>query len=154
MGIELICENKGFVCSYSYWGTILLDVMKATIEYLKDKFEKDLVENQNQDDVDSYYDIYKNQILNIKDINYSVMNALNYFDVGGLFILKNQSGYDGIFTVGNSLDICDLFDKIKPFMEKYNNTYESIYIKEGRFYDRLYDVFEESYQTKTKVIIC
>ena len=153
MGIDLICENKRFVCSYSYWTTILSDVLKATLEYLKDKFDLDQ-KNQNQDDIDSYYDIYKNQILNIKDINYSVINALNYFDVGGLFVLTNQSCYDGIYTIGNSLDICDLFDKIKPFMEKYNNTYESIYVKEGRFYDRLYDVFEESYQTKTKVIIC
>ena len=81
------------------------------------------------------------------------MNALNRFDIGGLFALCNQSDCEGYYTPGNSLDICSLFDIIEPFVKKYS-CYDFIYNKEGRMYNRIYDVFEESYKTKKKVSIC
>ena len=85
--------------------------------------------------------------------NLKYMNALNRFDVGGLFALCNQSDCEGYYTPGNSLDICSLFDIIEPFLKKYS-CYNCIYTKEGRTYNRIYDVFEESYKTMKKVSIC
>jgi hypothetical protein len=80
-------------------------------------------------------------------------NALNKFDIGGLFALCNQSDCEGYYTPGNSLDICSLFDRIEPFVKKYS-CYDCIYNKEGRMFNRIYDVFEESYKTMKKVSIC
>ena len=81
------------------------------------------------------------------------MNALNNFDMGGLFALCNQSDCEGYYTPGNSLDICSLFDKIEPFVKNYK-CYYCIYTKEGRLFNTLYKVFEHSYKTLCKVSIC
>ena len=87
--------------------------------------------------------------------NLKYMNALNRFDIGGLFALCNQSDCEGYYTPGNSLDICSLFDRIEPFVKNYS-CYDSIFPKreEGTNYNRVYDVFEESYKTMKKVSIC
>ena len=82
------------------------------------------------------------------------MNALNHFDIGGLFALCNQSDCEGYYTPGNSLDICSLFDKIKPFVKKYS-VYDDIYENARNFHNKsVYEVFEHSYKTLNKVIIC
>lgn len=44
------------------------------------------------------------------------MNALNKFDIGGLFVLCNQDDSDRYYTHGNSLDVCCLFDRIGLFV--------------------------------------
>ena len=80
------------------------------------------------------------------------MNALNNFDMGGLFALCNQSDCEGYYTPGNSLDICSLFDKIEPFVKKYD-CYNCIYTKEERLFNTVYEVFEHSYKTMKKVTI-
>jgi len=80
------------------------------------------------------------------------MNALNYFEVGGLFALCNQSDCEGYYTPGNSLDICYLFDKIQEHMKKYDG-YDCIYVEEGRVFNTIYSVFEHSYTTSKKVTI-
>ena len=86
--------------------------------------------------------------------NLQHMNALNRFDIGGLFALCNQSDCEGYYTPGNSLDICSLFDRIEPFVKKYS-CYDAIYEKEGRFHNNtVYEVFEHSYKTLNKVNIC
>ena len=77
---------------------------------------------------------------------------MNYFELGGLFALCNQTDCEGYYTPGNSLDICSLFDRIEPFVKK-NDDYNCIYNKEGRLYNRLYDVFEYSYKTLKRVTI-
>ena len=85
--------------------------------------------------------------------NLKYINALNRFHIGGLFALCNQSDCEGYYTPGYSLDICSLLDRIEPFVKKYD-CYNCIYTKEGRTYNRIYDVFEESYKTMKKVSIC
>ena len=50
--------------------------------------------------------------------NSKYRNALNYFELGGLFALCNESNFEGYYTIGNSLDICVLFDRIKNHMKK------------------------------------
>lgn len=81
--------------------------------------------------------------------NLNVMNAFNYFEINGLLALCNQNDCDGYYTPGNSLDICNLLDKIKDFI--FNNiiVYNQIYINNNK----LYSVFEESHKTIRNVVI-
>jgi len=54
------------------------------------------------------------------------INSLNYFGLGGLYALCNQSDCEGFYTPGNSLDIYRLLVKIKPRVEKYEDFYDRI----------------------------
>ena len=85
--------------------------------------------------------------------NFNYMNSLQHFNVGGLFALCNQTDCEGYYTPGNALDICLLFDKIKPFMKKYD-VYPCIYKTENEMFDNLYELFEYSHQTCRKICIC
>jgi hypothetical protein len=82
--------------------------------------------------------------------NLNIMNAFNYFEIGGLIALCRQNDCDGYYTPGNSLDICILFDIIKDTVMMHNIfIYDCIYIAKNN----LYDLFQESYTTVNKVII-
>ena len=82
--------------------------------------------------------------------NLNLMNAFNYFEIGGLIALCNQNDCDGYYTPGNSLDICILFDIIKDAVMTHNVfIYDFIYTSKNN----LYDLFQESYATVNKVII-
>ena len=81
------------------------------------------------------------------------INALNNFDIGGLFALCNQSDCEGYYTPVNSLDICSLFDKIEPFVKKYSCYFRIYNEKEDSDYNSVYEVFEHSYKTLTKITI-
>lgn len=191
MGIDLYCTSaKTFGTSYSIWNTIRTHIIKATFDYIEDKFDKDLIQygdlsedHENWIGENSSYYNYKNILLELKTLVFppssnshiynqdvynhvnkfiiafcqvrqlDFLNALNYFGIGGLYALCNQSDCEGLYTPGNSLDICSLFDKIELFVKKYD-TYQGIYNKESRIFDNcLYDVFQHSYNTKENVII-
>jgi len=92
--------------------------------------------------------------------NYYYLNALNHFGLGGLFALCNQSDTEGYYTPGNSLDICMLLDRIKPFIKETTGTYDFVFTEEKSLDETriianpMYDVFEHSYKTLTNVKIC
>jgi hypothetical protein len=187
MGIDLYCGDITFGCSYSSWNNIRTEIIKATIDYIQDKFEKDkeLYGNLSEDDENyigdgSLYNAYMENLLLFKNnilcqtlinndpylsdnkINklikccYNIMfiNALNYFELGGLFALCNQSDCEGYYTPGNSLDICSLLNRIEPFVIKYK-CYNSIFPirEEVRLCNTVYEVFEYSHKTLHKVDI-
>jgi hypothetical protein len=87
--------------------------------------------------------------------NLSYVDSLIYFDIGGLYSLCNKSDCEGFYSVGNSVDICKLFDLIEPFIKLNNeDTHKAIYIPESRFYGNcLYDLFKESATQNKKIII-
>jgi hypothetical protein len=186
MGIDIYCGEKTFGTSYSDWGEVRSNIIKATIDYILDKFDKDQELYKNIEEYDdnwigkgsSYY-CYMNNLCDLKEKlldtnqiksvfgitidntlnnfinlcnNLKYVNSLNYFEIGGLYALCNQSDCDGYYTPGNSLDICRLFDQIKPFMQKYYGYYY-IYVEEGRVYNTVYSVFENSYMNTQKVRI-
>jgi hypothetical protein len=187
MGIDICCGDKSFCCSYSTWGEARIAIIKATIEYVQDKFDKDkeLYKDLPEGDENwigegSEYYCYMTDLREAEDIllsqtpiktvfglpfdntvnnfiklcnNLKYMNALNYFELGGLYALCNQSDCEGYYTPGNSLDICALFDRIEPFVKKYM-CYDFIYTEEGRAFNTVYAVFEHSYKTLKKVTIC
>lgn len=87
--------------------------------------------------------------------NLSYVDALIYFDIGGLYSLCNKSDCEGFYSIGNSVDICQLFDLIEPFI-KINNedTHSAVYKTETRFYGHcLYELFKESKTQNKKITI-
>jgi hypothetical protein len=88
--------------------------------------------------------------------NLGYIDALIYFDIGGLYSLCNKGDCDGFYSVGNSIDVCQLFDLIEPFIKKINeNWHFAIYKIEGTPMDnRLYDLFKESVTKNKKISIC
>ena len=178
MGVDFNCGDFSRACSNSTWYDFRCDAIQATYDYIEDKYKKDkeLFGHLTEDEEGwigegSNYHSYISIFLEYKKIctvrsnsiiidhvnefvhvcyNYHYMNALNFFGVGGLFSLCNQSDCEGYYTPGNSLDICSLLDKIKPFFTKYN-TYRLAYAED---YETVYEVFDHSYKTLHNVTIC
>ena len=100
---------------------------------------------------------FDNHINNFIDItrNLSYVDALIYFDIGGLYSLCNKSDCEGFYSVGNSVDVCQLFDLIEPFV-KLNDEYKhsAIYVSGTGFYCKsLYELFKESKTQNKKITI-
>lgn len=188
MGVDFYCGDVTFGCSYGRWDDLRQTVIRATFDYIQDKFqrEEELYKNITDEEDNNYigkgstYDCYKNDIkgaiklmesmtsTNVFGINNTVNNfislckslshidALIYFDIGGLYSLCNKSDCEGYYSVGNSIDICQLFDLIEPFIKKNNEDwYGAIYEADKRPMDnRLYDLFKESAIKNKKISIC
>ena len=130
---------------YNYYVIKLLE-LRRVLEKQQDK-KKEL-----DDTIGVFNRMFIQAYSNMDVIN--LLNALNFFDIGGLYALCNQSDCEGYYTPGNSLDICALLDRIEPFLKRNNfDLYEGIYIQEGRTSNRLYDIFEHSYRMLCKVNI-
>lgn len=163
MGIEFICGSTHFCCSCTYWDKIQREIIIAMFNYIQYKHDtlpqndrsykpymdellklkKYVIENTENDSINIFVQMSK-------DINF--MNALNYFDIGGLVVLCQE--YDcEYYSPGNSLDICRLFDIIEPFLKKYS-CYDCIYTNNSGSFNTIYEIFENSYNTLRKVTIC
>ena len=81
------------------------------------------------------------------------INILIQFGVGGIYTLCNKSDCEGFYSVGNSYDICELLNVIKPFTikNKDNLDDEENYIY--RCTDKLIELFQESLDKKLIVYI-
>ena len=86
-------------------------------------------------------------------VNTANIDALNYFDIGGLYSLCNKSDCSGYYTSGNAVDIIELLNLIEPFVKKYDDIYFSIYDIEGKCNNRLYDLYKESALKNAKICI-
>jgi hypothetical protein len=110
---------------------------------------------QNINDYNEY-----NNLTNFIDIcnkEFYYIDALIYFNVGGLFTLCYKMDSEGHYSPGNSLDICELFDLIEETVKNSElpNLYETIYSKyNNSFSVRLYDIFNESFTKKIPAKIC
>ena len=190
MDIHIYSNDKTFSCTYNYWHKIRTNIIKATMDYIKDKFTKDKelfisedINDKNYIGIGSHYNYYMNnmyEIINeINEVNkgnfyyvnmdmqldntlrvfmsfvseFKHLSALNYFGLGGLFALSNQSDSEGYYTPGNSLDICLLLDKIKFYMKKYEG-YNCIYKLNMVESNTIYDVFETSRIKLINVVLC
>lgn len=183
MGVDLYCDNLSFSCSYGYWNNIRMNIILATFDYIQFKFEKDeelyknITDQENENYIGDYsnYNSYKNYLLEfIKAFslsritcngidkfiylttNLSYIDALIYFDIGGLYSLCNKTDCEGYYSVGNSIDICQLFDLIEPFIKKYDEyCHSSIYeINDIRIVTNIYLIFKQSATHNKKVSIC
>jgi hypothetical protein len=166
MGINLRSGDQTFSCSYSGWNNIRLKIIKACYYYLQETFQKDLqsyghITNTEDEHWIGHGSIYSSRKKDMRQFNLDTnlpcvvlfKTALNYFQLGGLHALCNQSDCDGYYTPGNSLDICCMFDKIQPFIKEQaiNHTdYAELY---DTIYDNLYNIFEHSYTTVNTITI-
>lgn len=81
------------------------------------------------------------------------VNALLRFEVGGLYTLCTKSDHGGYYSPGNSLDICLLLDKIKPFAIKHNSYKEQKGYTTIYGIDSIYSVFNFSHATLQNIYI-
>lgn len=190
MGVDFHCGDVSFGCGYSTWNDIRIDIIKATFNYILDKFQKDynLYKDLDTDDKNwigegSEHYIYKMEILKIIETtrvgekrtsavfqietDYTINNFINttrtlshvdaliYFNIGGLFSLCNKSDNQGYYSPGNAVDICQLFDLIEPFVKNVSeDTHWSIYVREGRTCtNSVYDLFKEGACKNKKINI-
>lgn len=187
MGVDFYCGDVTFGCSYGSWNDLRQTVIRATFDYIQDKFQseeelyKNIIDEEDENFIGegSTYNCYKNDINNIiKKMdsiistnvfganntinnfislckNLSYVDALIYFDIGGLYSFCNKSDCEGYYSVGNSIDICQLFDLIEPSIKKINeNWHGAIYEADKRPMDnRLYDLFKESAIKNKKITI-
>ena len=139
-------DHENWIGEGSSYHCYIIDLLQMKTILLTQKQTENVFGNKS-------HDIIQNFIVLCN--NFKFINALNKFNIGGLFALCNQSDCEGYYTPGNALDICSLFDRIEPFVKNYS-CYDSIFPKreEGTNYNRVYDVFEESYKTMKKVSIC
>jgi hypothetical protein len=179
MKLNIFCGDKSFSSSYTYWYKIRSNIIKASIDYIKYKFNKNnelykMIDNKDDKNYigkGSYYNCCMNDMNHIINAIYdenmdNIMKnfirltselktilVLNYFELGGLFALCNQSDCGGYYTPGNSLDICLLLDKIKFCMKKYEG-YNCIYNTNVVSANAVYQIFENSYKKLINVSLC
>ena len=124
MGIDIVCGNKEFSCSYSHWNALREDAIMTSLLYINDETKIVIT------DVNSVASITMDQI-----------NILRNLGLNGLHVLCMQFDCEGYYTPGNSMDICILFDIIYPEESR------------SKHLQTLYELFDFSWKMKTLVII-
>ena len=99
--------------------------------------------------------INSSDFTNLTNIGFKTPRELIYFDIGGLYSLCNKSDCEGFYSVGNSIDICKLFDLIEPFIKLNDeDKHSAIYVSGTGFYCKsLYELFKESATQNKKITI-
>ena len=166
MGIDLQCEDKNFGCSYNTWNNIRVNIIDATFDYIFDKILNDSQESTNYSVFElkqlksvtekmgkyGYSMLINNKVdvfISLLSNDYNNINTFIYFNLGGLYELCNKSDSEGYYTCSNSLDICQLFDIINPYMKNYFG-YEYIYRDTE---ESIRGIFEESINKKSIIYI-
>jgi hypothetical protein len=87
----------------------------------------------------------------------STINALIYARLGGIYSLINKSDCEGLYSVGNSYDICELFKLIKPHLygvkESTTDTDPDDWLY-NLVENELEPLFKASVDNQENVIIC
>jgi len=185
MGIDLVCNDKSFGCSYSNWSRLRNAFVRATFAYLEDLFARETYDEETREfdgkirlleciqivrdravsisgsihtDVLGYSlgellhdECYLESLLTTLRRDKWLGEQLILFGVGGIVALCNKydeaySVSNGFFSVGNSTDICELFQKVSPFIQE-NKCSEEVDLQD------LFDVFEESVEKKRVVFV-
>ena len=158
MGIDIFCCEQSYSCSYTNWSLFRNEVIYAAIAYIWQ-----LPSEYIKDNIDSYENVLEDFLSHFSTnppehvdlskkhfslwVNPYVLDMLISLGLNGLcsFCYKNDCG--GFYSVGNSYDICALFDKIKPFM-----TPEEDYLYVEKL-EGIRKVFQESFQINSIVTI-
>jgi len=167
MGIDITCCGESVAMSYSGWAYFRQDLIKITFAYLEKlpvddshyfsimsefckamgTFEKGVNDNGPFDR--TVFNLFFQNITN----HFSYVDALIYFGVGGLYSLCYKSDCDGLYSPGNSLDICNFFDLMKEHIKAYDEImYDRIYIPDDGD-SCIYDVFHQSWKNNEVVLI-
>ncbi len=97
-----------------------------------------------------YWFIIEQQKLN-KDRLIELYNSFIYFGVIGLINLCVKGDNNGFYSIGDSMNICELLEIIKADV-KDTDYYDILYESNNEF-PTVYEIFEESYSNKKLVTI-
>jgi hypothetical protein len=183
MGIDLTCDTKTFGCSYGGWNQFRNTFVQATIAYLKDFLANQTFDEYDQAAAEylqkhlQSVEEKANELANKKYTHLALsekpakeylldslimeVSAHNWFrelliqfGAYGIYAICNKTDCEGFYSVGNSVDICEILEKIIPFLpadeEDHLDPNDSIYKSLTK---ELLEVFQESVDKKIPVRI-
>ena len=152
MGVLFLCKNVEYSCSYGNWNIFRMEMFHATMRFLENKLQTITVSHDTELEID-----YASKLLDKNDTitdvdafidlvldNQEYIDYLIYLNLGGLHSLLYKHDCDGFYSPGNSLDILQLLDNVKPYI-----TPEVI---DGRL-PSIIKLFKTSVKTKTMITI-
>lgn len=154
--------------SYGNWKSIREIIIKISFFHIQSILND--TKNKVQDNEENIYEkIMRNLVTNILGqhvktpdttlaelVTIYMHNSLNldaiiHYEMGGLYALSNKRDYEGYYTPGNSLDICNLFDEIEETVKHYNSSlYDAIYSENK---ESIYNSFKRGYENNSNIII-
>lgn len=172
MGLLISCDDLQFYFSYDDWFNYRYLITFEVYTYLqinyKNYIDKHMHPSLNEELFLENRNIPQNSIYNkckclldtisqkinsitdekerfyfLKDIYNINPDLLIYFGVGGIIPFINKSYINGLFTIGNSYDILELFESLEEFAD----------IKIKTFMNDIKQIFSHSYQSKQKIVI-
>ena len=166
MGIDLCCGD--ITCSYSYgcWNNIREGLIIATFKYINEFCDLNKPDDRNMCRTFHYDLMDLNEannregltLMSFIDIcNIRYLDALIFVGLGGLFSFVNKSDCEGLYSVGNSYDICDLLNLIKPYLYGVLDSKTDADPENWLFHvveDELVPLFQHSVYNKETVLIC
>lgn len=121
MGIEIICGNIEYNCSYDSWDLIRMELLNASLLFLENKLLDSSLDERRIVEISCILQ-YRNDMLKSVDDFLNIINSkefINYFifyEIYGVYVLLNKSDCDGLYSPGNSLDILTTIEKIFNFI--------------------------------------
>jgi len=138
MGIDFEINGKTIMgCRYGTWNDIRKEIMSSVYKYILSNY------SDSNPDVDNAVDKNQlektiNMISDTMKMRHHVQNfvqccdnwkpyidTLNSIRLGGLYALCAKSDTEGTYTFGNSCDICELLDNVKPFVRTSRDSDDS-----------------------------
>jgi hypothetical protein len=166
MGVDLYCGDLTFSCSYSCWNNIREGLIIATFKYINNFCEL------NKPDDTNMCRTFHHHLMDLNDANnlesFSLMsfinncsncyvNALIFAGLGGIFSLANKSDCEGLYSVGNSYDICELLKLVKPYLYGVLDSKTDADPQDWLFHlveAELVPFFQHSVDNRETVLIC
>jgi hypothetical protein len=123
MGIWIFCDTSEYSCSYGRWNNFRMATIDATFNYIKSHAISTECEHE-QFYVNKLREII-NEIDSEPDLNIDIflnycnqphfIDGLIFLNIYGVYSFCNKTDCDGYYSVGNSYDICQLFNLINDF---------------------------------------
>lgn len=170
MGIDILCKEKSYSCSYSYWHVFRTSIIHATVQYIQEKIlcskdgsidntaadeeDDEIIDNFHKDNLlyfvqnwrkDIHYDL--NHFVNLCREEQIPISAFIHFGIVGVYTLSWKSDCSCLYSVGNAVDICDLLDKIRP-------VYEKLFQEDVDIFMQIEEIFRESMELHHAVSVC
>jgi hypothetical protein len=172
MNIGFICNKKSFECCCSTWNRLRNICVMATFAYLTDFLAHEIFDEYDQpvaNELQDFMQTVKKKANELATSKYKMRRQIDEtsndcllesliinvsanaefgdwlikFGAAGIYALCNKTDSVGYYSVGNSVDICDLLNKIIEFMP----------INDKIFANEFLEVFMESVNKKMPVSI-
>lgn len=118
------------------------DVVKIPtidLEYQIGELQKRFIKpfNETTDD-DRKYKVVENP-----DV-YHLKEELCYFGVYGIHLLLRQGDCGGLYSIGESMEILQMFNTIKPYFDTASEIYQTVFTIESDWSSPIYEIFKDS----------